>query len=336
MLCTIIKKLIEITPEDIDVNYNLGVSLMALGQLETAADFFSKTIQMLPQHVEAHINLAAVLHKQKRYDDSIYYYQQALSLKPGDPLCEYMLAAMGVTTPVQMDTARQEAADSTQDTARTPVTKFDRAPKAYVSNLFDRYALDYDRHLIKSLNYCIPDKLATLLTGHIQGQQAEWDILDIGCGTGLVAESLQSFKGERLVGIDLSPKMINMAQKRQLYSHLLCVDICDATALSSLKAFDLIVAADVFSYIGDLNIIFSHCSKLAKVEALFMFSVEKLADTANTFKLQSSGRFAHSMDYIKALSAEYQFECLQHRNIVGRRNNNQDVPFELFLLQKIT
>jgi len=40
------------------------------------------------------------------------------------------------------------------------------------------------------------------------------NILDIGCGTGVVSGLLQSLSGAQILGIDLSPKMIEIARKK--------------------------------------------------------------------------------------------------------------------------
>ena len=308
------RELIQITPNDIEVNYNLAVSLMAQGQLEAAEEYFIKTIQLEPVHLEAHINLAAVLHKREKYDQAKLYYKAALRLKPHDPLCEYMLMAMGDDLP---DAAMQQ-----------------RAPTPYVTNLFDRYALHYDRHLTKSLSYQVPDQIVMLLAGKIRGHEAQWDILDLGCGTGLAGDRLQTFIGQRLVGVDLSSKMLAMAEKRKLYTELLTLDICNHELSDQLgMPFDLIVAADVFGYLGDLATIFKSCHTLSKPDGYFVFSIEKL-EGEGPYQLLKTARFAHNIAYIESLADQCNFKCLQHKTIVGRRNDNQDVLFELFLLQR--
>ena len=54
------------------------------------------------------------------------------------------------------------------------------------------------------------------------------------------------------LGVDISEAMINMAKKKQLYQELAVMPINDYLRDLS-REFDLVVAADVLSYIGDLS-----------------------------------------------------------------------------------
>lgn len=68
-------------------------------------------------------------------------------------------------------------------------------------------------------------------------------VLDIACGTGALAMQLAS-KCQKVVGIDLSQKMIDLAKKSQEAAHLLNVDfqVADATQLSNFsdQSFDVV------------------------------------------------------------------------------------------------
>ena len=52
--------------------------------------------------------------------------------------------------------------------------------------------------------------------------------------------------------MDLSEEMVKLARKKQLYQELLVMPIENYLSTSE-KQFDLVVAADVLSYIGDLS-----------------------------------------------------------------------------------
>ncbi|MGA7655792.1 MAG: tetratricopeptide repeat protein, partial [Methylocella sp.] len=59
---------------------------------------------------------------------------------------------------------------------------YERAPCNYVKASFDKYAPDFDRHLVDVLGYRVPDKLYPLL---VETGLTFSRILDLGCGTGL-------------------------------------------------------------------------------------------------------------------------------------------------------
>ena len=149
-----------------------------------------------------------------------------------------------------------------------------------------------------------------------------------------MALSLQTYLGQRLVGIDLSPKMLQMAEKRNLYTQLVCGDICDAKVLKSLlPPYDLIVAADVLGYLGDLRVLFAAAAELVKPQGLWLFSLEPLGKKAKDYELQRSGRFKHRLDYVTQCAETYGFELLAHKEVVGRQQDHKAVPFEVVLLQ---
>jgi len=80
---------------------------------------------------------------------------------------------------------------------------------------------------------------------------ASLDILDIGCGTGLAGAWLKDY-ARSLVGVDLSEQMVNVARKKMLYQEL-HVQPLNAFLEGCDRTFDLVVAADVLSYVGDLQ-----------------------------------------------------------------------------------
>lgn len=82
-------------------------------------------------------------------------------------------------------------------------------------------------------------------------------ILDAGCGTGLCGDFLKKYASFRgLEGVDLSAGMLREAAAKKVYNKLICREITDW--LNNVKArYGLVVSADVFTYIGDLENLFS-------------------------------------------------------------------------------
>src|SRR5262249_51182540 len=92
----------------------------------------------------------------------------------------------------------------------------------YVRQLFDAYAPDFDQSLIGKLAYSAPRELADSVLA-LHERPRPWHMLDLGCGTRLVAAKLAPHTAH-IVGIDLSPKMIERARQRNLYARLVCED----------------------------------------------------------------------------------------------------------------
>ena len=63
-----------------------------------------------------------------------------------------------------------------------------RATDTYVSSLFDGYAKTFESSLVGKLNYETPTIIANFLRSLISSVNLHYDIVDLGCGTGLAGE----------------------------------------------------------------------------------------------------------------------------------------------------
>ena len=120
----------------------------------------------------------------------------------------------------------------------------------------------------------------------------------------------------KLVGVDLSARMLTKAGERSLYQRLEKSDLLTMMKNEAASSYDLIVAADVFVYIGKLDEIVGEGARLLRPGAgLLAFSVEALEsspnggdDTNNSgYKLNANGRYAHSSAYLRELARTHGF-----------------------------
>ena len=123
-------------------------------------------------------------------------------------------------------------------------------------------------------------------------------MLDLGCGTGLLGEQFRNIT-RTMHGVDISDKMLQKARQKGLYDHLFTEEINLFLTSSQPGTYDLLIAADVFNYIGTLEALFTAAYRASTADALFCFSVEDLSDGPDLLRLQKSGRFAHSHHYIE-------------------------------------
>ena len=160
-------------------------------------------------------------------------------------------------------------------------------------HLFDQYAEKFDAHL-GDLSYRVPLELSRLLEPALD-RQKNLSVIDLGCGTGLMAQYLRPHS-KHLVGIDLSPNMLSKAAKLNQYDELHTGDIV-AYLTNSLQQFDLIVAADVLVYLSDLDPLFQIIEKRLMSGGLFAASIEYTEYVS--YQLNEARRFSHNPDYIK-------------------------------------
>lgn len=200
----------------------------------------------------------------------------------------------------------------------------------FVRGLFDGFAESYDDHMRRRLRYRGPERVKEALetTGGLP--PGGLDILDLGCGTGLMGEVLRPF-ARRLDGIDLSPGMIDKARERGFYDSLRVAEMLEALAAESVSR-DLVVAADALVYLGDLMAVFRAAALALKPGGHFAGTVEE--STGPAVDLQPSRRFRHSRGHIAACAAAAGLELAFLESASYREENMIPVPSLVFVASK--
>lgn len=98
--------------------------------------------------------------------------------------------------------------------AVSPLQSGSRTAPSEVVNNFDSYAATFESHLVGDLKYCAPNDVARAASERIsndRGGERYRSALDAGCGTGLAGPALRQLVSGPLIGVDLSPKMAELA-----------------------------------------------------------------------------------------------------------------------------
>jgi len=194
-----------------------------------------------------------------------------------------------------------------------------RASDGFVAALFERAAPDFDTTLA-TLGYCVPQLLFEAAMAVLDPGVVGFEVLDLGCGTGLCGEWFRPL-ARRLVGVDLSAGMLANARRRGCFDELICRELTEYLQRCT-ERFDLITAADVFCYFGDLAAVFAATARLLRPEGCFIFSVEHLEDAADSrpMRLLEHGRYAHDARYIH--------ECLARAGLCPVRTTETSLRYE--------
>jgi predicted TPR repeat methyltransferase len=284
-----------------------GAALKKAGALDDALHSYERALALRPDYVLARHYRANVLRALGRNDDAIADYRQALALGADTAEIGFALAALG-----------QGAMPSA-------------APPDYVKGLFDQYAGHFDQHLVDVLDYRTPALLEALLRRHVAAPVGE--ALDLGCGTGLCGPLLRPLVG-RLTGVDLSGRMLDKARALGLYDELDCAEIVAFLQGQSVR-WDLVLAADVFVYFGDLAPVFGLVRQALRAGGLFAFSVEALdaAGADASWVITPSNRYAHALGYVERVAAAAGFAVVETAGATLRREHGRDVVGHLALLR---
>ena len=138
------------------------------------------------------------------------------------------------------------------------------ALKAY-EKLAERYAAMIDT---KPHNAYYERPATLSLLPSIRGKR----VLDAGCGPGAYAQILVK-RGAKVVGVDISPKMLRLARERvgnKVELHL--ADLSRPMRFLKRSSFDIVISPLVMPYIRDLLPLFKEFYRLLKKRGVLVFS----------------------------------------------------------------
>jgi predicted TPR repeat methyltransferase len=153
--------------------------------------------------------------------------------------------------------------------------------------------------------------------------------VDLGCGTGLAARHLRPER-ERLVGVDVSPRMLAKAAKRRSYDDLVEADMI-AFLEQTEETFDLVFVADALIYLGALDAFLRAAARVMPAGALLAFNVE--TTDAAPYALLPSGRFAHELSALRKTAATWFTSCAEQTTVL-RTEASTPVEGALFLFER--
>jgi predicted TPR repeat methyltransferase len=197
---------------------------------------------------------------------------------------------------------------------------------AYVAGLFDQYAAGFDAHLEGKLAYRGPQMLreAILAACKSENRVSHFaNVIDLGCGTGLMARALVDLAGQ-IVGVDLSSRMIELARTTGLYTDLAVDDVVAFLKARKAASADLIVAADVLVYLGDLTAVIAACAKALSPGGLFAFTVQ--SQQGDGYRLGPDLRFHHGRSHIEGAASSAGLRVVSQAAVSTRDDEGQPVP----------
>jgi predicted TPR repeat methyltransferase len=159
------------------------------------------------------------------------------------------------------------------------------------------------------------------------------NVLDLGCGTGLIAEHIRPL-ANHLTGIDLSPEMVTRAQASKLYDVLEVMEITEWLRRDDTPRFDLILACDTLIYFGDLRQVIVPAASRIENGGLLAFTVED-GDHAEGFRLTDSGRYTHTRDHISEVAEEAGMQIERITRQVLRYEYGEPVTGLLAVLERV-
>jgi predicted TPR repeat methyltransferase len=293
-----------LAPDDLDVRLELCVACLQADVYVEAAQELERLLAERDQDPRLWTWLGTARMRAEDYSGAHAALQKAAALQPDNAVVAHLLAATSGQLP-------------------------DAVEADYIRGLFDDFADRFESTLVGKLAYATPSRLASLMRAHFT---PTGDVLDLGCGTGLMAVELAG-DAVRIDGVDLSSKMLQHARDKQCYRELHEAEVLQFLE-SSEREWDLIIAADVFVYVAELQPIFAAAWARLRPGGWFAFSVERSATDA-TELLAATARYRHSPALLHEQLRAVGFSSVGER-VELRQEYAKPVMGELILAQRMS
>jgi predicted TPR repeat methyltransferase len=204
-------------------------------------------------------------------------------------------------------------------------------PEAYIESLFDQYAIKFDQALVEGLSYTTPQKIADMIKKRFPDKTFK-HFLDLGSGTGLAAEWVKDITRFR-AGVDISENMLKQAKQKELYARLEKDTLNNFLERQKLQSYDLIIAADVFVYIGCLDKIIKGYTQILNRDGIFVFSVQALNEEQKPWALGEDHRYSHTKSYCEDLLEKVGVSVIDFEKTILRKDGHKEIEGYIFMAQ---
>jgi predicted TPR repeat methyltransferase len=269
------RRAIEINPDFGDAWHNLSLTLLRQDRVLEGIAAANKALILLPPHRRRRDSYARALVLAGQVEQAAAIFRDWLAEEPDNAYVQHHLAAC------------------TGD--RVP----ERASDAYVERVFDNFASTFDKKLA-TLRYRAPQLVADALGAVLPAPAHQFDIADVGCGTGLCGPLVRAW-ARRLSGCDLSGAMLDQAGQRKVYDLLEKAELVQFLE-GHPDSFDVVISADTLCYFGNLQGVAKAVRSALRVGGRFVFTVEALKEAdGDTYRLLANGRYAHALAYVESV-----------------------------------
>lgn len=296
----------KVSPDDANIRRQIAGSLADSGDYQNAIAAFTELLAARPGNVVLLNDRMRTLIRAGQLEQAIVDGEALVAAEPGNEAYQFYL-----------DVAR----------GQTPQTQ----PSSVVIELFGAYAARFDRELVVLLKYKLPRQVAEMI--HQWHPDRKGDILDLGCGTGLLGVCLGPLDGV-LVGVDLSAEMIAQAVRHGVYDKFHQVNLLAALQATPDAQYHVITALDVLIYVGDLKPVIGNAHRILLPGGRLVFSCESGAKGVGDYTLQPTLRFTHQRGYVERLLKEAGFEEVRIEDQTLRYEADQPVQGFLVVARK--
>ncbi len=177
---------------------------------------------------------------------------------------------------------------------------------------YDEWAKEYENELLNDFEYVAPKLVAEKFLPYLKKGQT---ILELGCGTGLNSTYYYK-KGCKLIGVDISKKSLEEAEKKGTYQKLYQANLEERLDFNNEK-FDNVLCVGVFEYFKTLDHILKEMARVTKRKGYITFTVPST---------RASDLYKHTLGSVKEVLKKNKLriiELFRFRAYVEPATNNR-------------
>ena len=270
----------------IKTNYELGLYHLNNGNIHDAKFRFFWLVKFKPDHALARYNLARCYIFEAKLDKAKVQLEEAIAIDPKLETAKYRLGLL------------------------THSLKEPKIITEIVKEDYDSSAKRYEKYNFEKMGYKAPVDLVKAIKGYLNEDS---EILDIGCGTGVIGMCLKDNKFKYLTGIDISENMLELAKEiegNKIYTETKILDFNDLSSLNT--KFNVITACMSFGYTNDLAQVLKSLSAISHKDAILAFIVLKSVDRRIDFDYEH-GAICYSKDFLESIFSNW--KILENKEI---------------------
>lgn len=294
----------QLAPHDQEIALEHAVALLQAGRVHDAVQGLQQATQANGDDAQAWAWLGRAHLKQGDLSQARTAFEHAHALDPRDATIAHLHAASSGTLPEDVESE-------------------------YIRRLFDDFADRFEDTLVGHLAYDTPQRMKEFLRRHAADSAST--VLDLGCGTGLMAQQLAR-SGRFVDGVDLSSRMLARAREKRIYRALHEAE-AGAFLRGTSAQWELMVAVDVLNYLPDLRPLFAAAWPRVASAGSFAFTIERSG--GNRTELQAvTARYRHVVENVVAELDDAGFVDVVHEDVVLRMESGQPVAGALMLARR--
>jgi predicted TPR repeat methyltransferase len=326
------EKVVALEPKNLNVLAGVVDIAHRAGHTDMAIRHLRRGLELVPNDAMLRRMLARDLTEQTKFEEALALWAGLIAENPNDHEAlvgrVQTLLACGKPADALPDTQallalapQDEVYQYYAELAQGKVPS--HQPAALMRHLFDGMADVYDGHMVRGLKYQLPKQVAEKIVARYPDKHL--NLLDLGCGTGLLGVCLGPLNGGYMIGVDLSTKMVEQAARHQVYDRFHTVNLHDALRDTPDGLYQVITALDVFIYAGDLTAAIPNAFRVLAADGQLIFSCETADANGADLVLQSNGRYAHKRSHVEALCRAAGFDDVAIEETTLRNEGGEPV-----------